>query len=207
MTTIDLAFTVTVTEPVPVDHAYPLYAAVTTHLPALHGAEGWGLHPLRGRQIGDRQLKLMPWSRLTIRTSADRIPDLLPLAGAELRVGPTAVCLGVPSIHPLQPAPALRSRLVTIKLRDDVLNQQTFTAGIHRQLEELQLSPGVAITVGRHRTFGIKGREIIGFQVIAENLSPIDSLILQEIGIGGRRALGCGIFVPVKLVKTAGGAT
>ena len=181
----------------PADHAYAAYAAVTTQLPALHGAEGWGLHPLRGRQVGNRQLKLMPWSRLTIRTAADRIPDLLPLAGADLRVGPAVLRLGVPSIHPLEPAPALRSRLVTIKLREDELNPETFTAGLHRQLEELQLSPNVALTVGRQRTFGLKGREIIGFPVIAENLSPVDSLTLQESGVGGRRSLGCGIFVPL----------
>jgi CRISPR-associated endonuclease/helicase Cas3 len=43
----------------------------------------------------------------------------------------------------------------------------------------------------------IHGKSVIGFSLAAHNLNDEDSLHLQSAGIGGRRAMGCGIFNPV----------
>ncbi len=75
---VDVAFGLQTTAPIPADHAYLLYSAVSRMLPELHGGNGFGIHPIRGQQIGGRTLRLCDWSRLTIRTPADRIGELLP---------------------------------------------------------------------------------------------------------------------------------
>jgi len=51
---MDLCCVVTATAPVPADHGYHLYAAVSRMLPAVHQANGISIHPIRGRLIGDR---------------------------------------------------------------------------------------------------------------------------------------------------------
>jgi hypothetical protein len=56
-----------------------LYSAVSRLLPEAHQAEGYGIHPIRGRQLGGRTLQLTEHSRLVIRTDAEQITRFLPL--------------------------------------------------------------------------------------------------------------------------------
>ncbi len=44
----------------------------------------------------------------------------------------------------------------------------------------------------------IKEVRIVGFALLVEGLRPDESLRLQEVGLGGRRHLGCGVFVPAQ---------
>ena len=44
----------------------------------------------------------------------------------------------------------------------------------------------------------VKGQVIVGFAVQVKGLSAADSLKLQADGLGGRRRLGCGFFLPVR---------
>jgi len=48
----------------------------------------------------------------------------------------------------------------------------------------------------RPRTIRMEGRQLLGFELAVRNLAPQASLLLQSQGLGGRRALGCGLFVP-----------
>ena len=98
---VDLSFTLTSTGTIPSDHGYRLYSVLSRLLPEIHSLNGIGIHPIRGRQAGDRSISILPTSRLVIRTSADHIPGLiqrsgkrLDLAGCNLRVGvPQGSCL------------------------------------------------------------------------------------------------------------------
>lgn len=38
----------------------------------------------------------------------------------------------------------------------------------------------------------------MGFGLTVTNLNQIDSLTLQQEGLGGKRKMGCGMFVPVQ---------
>ncbi|MBE8970222.1 hypothetical protein IQ277_29640 [Nostocales cyanobacterium LEGE 12452] len=44
----------------------------------------------------------------------------------------------------------------------------------------------------------IKRFTVVGFGLEIINLSNEDSLTLLRYGIGGKRKMGCGVFVPVK---------
>src|SRR5262245_36059507 len=150
---IDLAFTLVGTAPIPADHGYHLYAAISRALPALHEPNGIGIHPIRGRLIGDRQMQLCDWSRLLIRAAADRISQLLPLAGKQLNLAGRSLRVGVPQVFALTPATALRSRLVTIKVsagEDQPAgppDSDAFLAAARRQLDALGIAPEAQLTI------------------------------------------------------------
>ena len=198
---IDLSFRLTGTWPLPVDHGYALYGGVSRLLPEVHRENGIALHPIRGRQIGNRQLSLTDHSRLTLRVPDDCIADFLPLAGKALRIGDGQLRIGIPEVRSLIASPAVRSRLVIIKVAHTTaatLTAETFTAAVRRQLDTLGISPNVIITLGKRRTLRIKQREIVGYEVIVEGLSAPESLTLQQSGLGGRHHMGCGVFVGLR---------
>jgi len=70
---LDLEFPVFSTSAISVDHGYHLYAGLSRALDSVHSENGIAVHPIRGRQIGDRMLQIMPWSTVKIRTPQERI--------------------------------------------------------------------------------------------------------------------------------------
>jgi CRISPR-associated protein Cas6 len=198
---IDLSFVLTGTADIPADHGYHLYAAVSRLLPSMHEPNGIGIHPIRGRLIGDRRMQLCDFSRLTIRVAPDRITDLLPLAGKQLNIAGQRIRIGVPQVHALAAATALRSRLVTIKVSGDrnearPPDESAFVDAARRQLDALGISTEAELTLGKRRTLRIKDKEVVGYETLLSALSRDESLQLQSSGLGGRRHMGCGIFMP-----------
>jgi CRISPR-associated protein Cas6 len=206
---IDLSFILTGIADIPADHGYQVYAAVSRLLPSMHEPNGVGIHPIRGRLLGDRRMQICDFSRLTIRLIPERIPDLLPLAGKRLNIAGQQICVGVPEVRGLEPAAALRSRLVTIKVSGDRTetrppDETGFIVSARRQLDVLAISGDARVSVGKRRTLRIKDKEVVGYEVMVSGLSTDESLELQSRGIGGRRHMGCGIFMPA---KSKGGAS
>lgn len=207
MSTIDLSFPLMSVKSIPADHGYLLYSALSRLLPDVHKANGIAVHPVRGTQIGGRQLSLNDRSRLVLRTDTDSVGKLIQLAGKQLSIAGSGVRIGVPQVWALQPATTLRSRLVIIKVKDAPtaadLTEDIFTAALRRQLDALEVSNEVIVTIGKRRTLRIKDKEVVGYEVILEGLTAEESLNIQERGLGGRRHMGCGVFVPT----TGSGAT
>lgn len=190
------------------DSRYQLLAAISRMVPAVHGGGSFAIHPIRGKQVGGRMLALTPQSRLTIRTATDHIGLLLKLADTTLQLGDFIVRVdSVPSVHQLVPATTLRSHLVTIKRTDRKVDPASFTESARKQLEALGVSPVVEIELPERRsaageirsakrTLRIKDREVIGYEVRLHGLAADESLVVQAHGVGGRRAMGCGLFRP-----------
>jgi len=203
----------------PVDHGYPLYSAISKICPALHANNGGaelkgsvGIHPVHGRYIGNRQLALTDQSRLAVRIPHEDIVKFMILAGKRICVDGHWIRIGIPSPFLFSVSSALISHLVVIK---GYMEEDRFLQAVRDQLEKLEIKGNACIGTrkteisveGRQdgagkgqplrRTLNIKGREIVGFSVIVEKLSPEGSIQLQERGIGGRRRFGCGIFTPM----------
>ena len=233
MTILDMRFRVS-GKVVPADHGYSLYCAITKAIPSLHAPDaavaegeaevlpgsaplwkGFGIHPVRGRLIGERSLALTEFSRLTLRVPQEHIATMLPLAGKEINLDGQPLTIGVPELHALQPATSLFSRLVTVK---GFMEPKGFREAIQRQLDilgikgrlEIPLRSGVTALEGNpkrseesqspvRRTLRVRDRQVVGYAVVVTELTAEESIRLQESGLGGRRRFGCGIFVPTPL--------
>ena len=189
---IDLAFLVNSQSPLYSDHGYQLFGAISRLLPQVHEQNEVAVLPISGQQIGDRKIQLGKSSRLTIRVAASDISTWLPLAGKTIEVAGAKLQIGVPEIRSLVPATTLRSRLVTTK---NCQVQSRFEIELRRQMTALGVSDQAVFSIGKRRTIRIREKEVVGYEVVIEGLTPDESLTIQTAGLGGRRHMGCGIFV------------
>ena len=122
----------------PADHAYALYAALSSVVPAFHDEDSpLRFAPITGRATPDGRLHIAVNSCLRVRLPDDSVRLALPLAGKQLAVGDRTVRLGVPSVRALIPAPSLIARLVTFKNAD---TPEQFLATAQAKLAEHGLS-------------------------------------------------------------------
>ncbi len=206
VTTVDLSFPI-LGGRVPRDHGYALYGALCRAVQGLHGASWLGVHPLGGTQVDEATLQLGRRSQLRLRLPADRIGQVLPLAGARLDVSGSSLTVGAPTVHALTPVASLDARMVAIKLtraprrRSEELGREAldvagfaerYAAEIKRQLEALGI--GGPFELRGRRSVTVGGRRVVGYSVRVIGLGADESIALQEKGIGGKRRMGCGVF-------------
>lgn len=185
---VDLVFHV-MGRRVPVDHGYALYAAISRVIPGFHEDRDAALGLIRGRYVGEGLLDITPNTEIVIRIPASRIASALPLAGKTLEIAGHSVRIGVPTTRALNPATALYAHLVTTRNGND---QARFEEEIRRQADTLVMKG--RLTVGERRTFSVHGKQVVGYSVLASELTAEESIALQEQGLGGRRKMGCGFF-------------
>ena len=176
---------------IPVDHGYALYSAISHLVPEIHSASEIGVQPIRGVYGGDGMLHLAVFSRLILRLPNDQIRTYLKLAGKTLDIDGHPVHIGVPNARALCPVASLRARLVTIK---GFMDEGSFLEAVKRKLQNLGIAGEVLL--GERRTLRVKDKQVVGFEVAVTRLTAEESLTLQEKGLGGRRRMGCGVFVP-----------
>lgn len=195
---VELAFPVTGTA-LPADHGYGEYAALLQKIPGLRDDPDISLLTIPGLPDKQGKIFLGKFSKLRIRVPISKIPMVYGLAGSRLRIGIHEITLGIPQASVLQPANQLRSRIVVIKGYQE---PESFLTAVQRQMDTLGISSGVAtIPLAQdqqpsRKTIKIKRYTVVGFSVVISDLNPEDSILLQERGIGGKRHLGCGIFLP-----------
>jgi CRISPR-associated protein Cas6 len=194
-------------------HGYDLYGAVSRVVPAAHGATDLGIFPIGGPSAGDGTIQLTKWSALRLRLPAGRLPAFRPLAGRTLELSGHRIRLGVPTVAALVPAPTLTSDLVLIKLAhpgDEANAGRTvpidaFLAAAAKQLAALDVAgtPLVQATLSgpragqpRRRVLKVKGQTHVGYAMVIDGLTADESLRVQARGLGGRRLMGCGLFLP-----------
>lgn len=189
----------------PADHGYLLYSAISHFKPELHNLpddEKWlGVELISGVPF-DRGVIALParGASLRLRIPADKFGAVIPLAGKQFEIDGHKLRVGIPIAHPLQPSPMLYARIVTFR---NSLTIEKFLETANRDLtEKLGITAKLEIpkeTRSRsRRIITIKGKKVVGFSLIARDLSDEDSLNLQSEGLGGRRSMGCGIFNPIR---------
>ncbi len=195
---VELCFSI-IGQTIPVDHGYGLYSAIAHFEPELHKLDTVGIHTIAGIPK-EGVIQLTKNSRLRIRLPMDQVRLVYPLAGKPLRIGNHTIRLEIPEISLLEPAEKLRSRIVIIQGYQE---PESFLAAAQRQLEQLGIQAKAFITKNtdgspKRRSIKIKRFTVVGFGLEIINLSNEDSLILLRHGIGGKRKMGCGVFLPVK---------
>lgn len=175
----------------PSDHGYSMYSALCRAVPEMHEAPWWGLHTLWGQRTGDRRILLPRGARLGLRLPADKIGLVLPLAGRTLDVAGNELSLSAPTIAALEPAGALSARIVTIK---GFTEPDTFLVSLMKKLGEIGVSADAAI--GARKVVRVDGAAVVGFSIRLVGLDDASAIKVQEVGLGGRRRFGCGVFRP-----------
>lgn len=194
---VELSFDV-VGHTIPVNHAYELFSAIA-HLQAqLHDLKLISIQTITNTTFENNKLLLSKFSKLRIRLPVEHVRLVYSLANKSLTLGKDKVRLGIPKIDLLQPAESLYSRMVVIKGHQQ---PELFLEAVQFQLARLEIEGKACISVGSHgslnrKTVKVRGYTVVGFGVEVVGLSDQDSLKLQTYGIGGKRKMGCGIFVP-----------
>ena len=190
---------------IPTDHGYALYSALSREWPWLHTEEATttAIGPIAGVYTGQGNLAIDPRkSRLRVRIAEEHVAKAVVLAGKRLDIHGHIVRLGSPSLRTLTPAAVLAARMVTIKHH---LQAASFLEAVRKELltQNIACDPAISLAMRgpmsghpRRRVLRIKDKRVVGFSLIVEGLSAEDSIRLQEVGIGGRRKMGCGFFSP-----------
>lgn len=184
----------------PADHGYGLYSAIVHRCPEIHEQEGISIQTIAGQPDKAGKIHFSNRSHLRIRLPYDptKIALVLPLAGQKLKIGSHEIELGIPQIHPLYPLDKLRSRIVTIKKFQE---PEPFKQAAQRQLDSLSIAGTLILPLNDQgepyrKAIKIKTYSVVGFSLIVTDLNPEDSLKLQQVGLGGKHRMGCGIFTP-----------
>ena len=184
----------------PADHNYALFAAFVHLIPEIRQQNALSILTIPGFADKQGKILLTEQSCLRIRVPVPQIPLIYHLAGKSIRVGVHEIQIGIPEIFMLRPAAKLRSRIVIIK---GYANPEPFLAAAQGKLDSLGILGKLSIPIDKQgspsrKTIKIKRYTIVGFTTEVSGLSDEDSLKLQQWGIGGKRHLGCGYFLPCK---------
>jgi CRISPR-associated protein Cas6 len=172
-----------------------VFSALCEAIPRLSHEPGWALHLVHGTHDGSHEIRLGPRSTVRLRLPARELGEALALTGRDLRVGTDLVHLGMAQVKPLAPSSRLRSAAVTIPGCTDHM----FELALRRELQALALGQNVSaieIRVGEQRRLSAQARTVVAFVVELSGLRPHASLCLQAQGLGARRHMGAGVFVP-----------
>ncbi|WP_457676004.1 type I-MYXAN CRISPR-associated protein Cas6/Cmx6 [Thiolapillus sp.] len=208
--TVDLAFSMKCHQ-LPVDHLHALSEALSGILPELKDS-GIAVHEIHiaGSQNGwerpDPALgqHLIPSrrTRMRLRVPADRADDVVRrLEGVTLDIEGCKLTLGKAKPRPLTSHDTLYARHVL--MRDDEWNDENLF--LQRMAEELG-AQGIRVRkalCGKGSHIATPDGPLHTRSLMIADLSPGDSLRLQQEGLGEHQHLGCGIFLPMKGIQAA----
>lgn len=176
----------------PAAHAYELWREVARVLPWMEMQKHAGILPLRANAMGSETL-LPQRAKLVVRVPAGFSAQVRGLAGQALNVGGHTLLVGEGKERPLQPHPTLHAQIVA-----SPLDESEFVAEMADQLCDLGIDG--KCMCGKFQVLEGSAGRIKGYSLVVHELEPLDSLHLQRAGLGAQRHLGCGMFIPYKVI-------
>jgi CRISPR-associated protein Cas6 len=196
---VDVVFSVAGVS-LPENYPLPLMRALVKNLPWLESDPDAGVHPMRGAPTTYGVVLLPRRAKLALRLPERRVAEALSLSGRLLEIGSSALSVGSGAVRALRPYGALYARFVATGCEQE----DAFLSSVTEQLAAL--AARCALVCGRRQRLQADGREILGFSLMVHDLTAEHSLLLQRVGLGADRKLGCGIFVPHRLAAAVGSA-
>lgn len=187
----DLAFSVTGNF-LRAGHERPLWKALEAHLPWLEHSPPCGVVPLRGAK-NQAQVWLPRRTKLILRIPMARASEALTLTGKTLAWDQTALEIGPGNLRPLMAHPSLHAHLVVSEE-----DEAGFLTSVESALRALDIQ--AQWICGRRSVLDAYDPVISGYSLVLHHLKPEQSLQLQSLGLGVHRSLGCGVFVPYKVI-------
>lgn len=187
---------------IPSDNAYLLFSAISRKI-GKHPSDDIAISSLGGGFVRDGLIRIRPVTKLWLRTSLERASEIRELLeGTKIDLAGHSLTIGASIVRPLRPASDLTARIVVIKGYQrpidflDRAKKALAGFGIVGNVEIPAIRDGPHVGKPSRRIVDIKGYKVVGFEVRVSGLNDVESIRLQRLGIGGRRHMGCGIFVP-----------
>ncbi|WP_457671773.1 type I-MYXAN CRISPR-associated protein Cas6/Cmx6 [Thiolapillus sp.] len=206
---LDLAFSIRCRQ-LPVDHLYALSSALQQALPALR-EDHIGVHEIHiaGSQNGwkrpDATLGqyLVPSrrTRLHIRVAKDKAKEVTrALQNRTLDVDGCQLTLGAVKEKPLRSHDTLYARHVVMKNNAEIQDENRFLQRMAAELEQQGIKIRKALC-GKTSQIGTAHGPLYTRSLMIADLSPAESILLQQRGLGEHQHLGCGLFLPMKGIQ------
>jgi len=204
---LDLSFRVSC-QTLPLDHAHALSSALLEALPWLRDEAGTGIHLIHGAESGngwirpegpDDALYLSRRTRLTLRLPQTRLEDATRLSGETLDVAGNALTLGDTNVRNLSALTTIFSRYVSVE-DTDVDDEMAFLEAVTDLLADMGIR-APRMMPGRVHRFRLPREILAARSLMLDGLEVEESVRLQQVGLGGRRLLGCGLFLPHKGIE------
>ncbi len=194
-TVTDIQFDISGME-IPADHGYALYEEIVRHLPWMRDHPTAGIHPVHGVPSGrNENLVINRRVKLVLRLPIERISEAQALVGKEIDPGAGKLRIGDLKEKAVTPYATLYSHFVAVDNDDET----QFLEEVRRLMQTVEIQAG--LIPGKFQNMHIPKRVIGGYSLMLHDIDLMQSLILQERGLGLHRGYGCGIFIPHKSIK------
>lgn len=203
---VDLAFSIEC-RALPIDHTYALAAEIERHLPWFSQNECCALHLIHGAESGngwerpskgDELLYLSRRTKLTLRIPKDRTEDAQTLSGKELTIDENIIKVGQSDTRKLADSTALFTRYLETDLHE---SENEFIDRAVAELRTMGLEFKKILAGKAHTHKKGDNQETLTRSLFVADLGRMDSVRLQEKGIGSNQSLGFGLFIPHKTLK------
>lgn len=176
----------------PRDHASELAASLCAQWPWLAEEAQAGVHPLRLVAGNGETAFVSARTRLWLRVPAGRAANLLAQPSVELRVLGQTLRLEGPHVRDLVP----HSTVYAHRVRATDAQEADFMTMVNKALADLGIM-GQRVC-GRYQLMGSARAPRHAFSLMLHDLTPEQSLRVQQFGVGPDRLWGYGLFVPHK---------
>ena len=201
---IDVSFKVKCKQ-IRLDHAWLLTDAVIALLPWLknepqasiqhiyipQSGNGW----TRADDFENEVIQLSRRTRLKIRIPKSKLDELLSLTDKTILIDEQPLSFGQADQYLLSTMTTIVSRHVHIPGTDD--NEEAFLHLAHQQIKAMGVNVQKMLCGKAHQLMTPDGYIKTRSLMIAD-ITPEESILLQENGIGDYYLYGCGIFIPQK---------
>ncbi len=190
-----------------VDHASLLADATCMHAPIIQESMRAGIHPIHvaGSQNGwerpenqGEYLLLSKRTRFKIRIENENAEQLIStLTGATFDIAGSTLRILSGQSRALLPAATLFSRYTFFEDLDANTDESTFVERTIEACKNHRFSP-TKILCGKEHTINTANGPRLTRSVLLADVPVIESLTLQDHGIGDGRTMGCGLLIPHK---------
>jgi len=191
----------------PLEHMQALSTSLYTVLPWLEHESLAGILPIAGSESGngwerscdpDELIYLSRRQKMMMRLPKQRLDEAEKLVGQKINVAGYEVEFGKCAIKKLSDLPTAFCRSIMINERMD---ENDFLQWAFEELQNMDITVQ-KMMAGKERAIKLANEnERITRSLMVAELKQIESVRLQQHGLGEGRKLGCGIFMPQKDIK------
>ena len=200
---LDLLFKISCSS-LPLDHGYELSQQILKHVPWLENEAMAGIHQIHVAESANGWMRpddpendilcVSRRTKMTLRVPVNRLDDIRALTGQTLNIKGHAVKVGDFTTRKLSKLTTIFARYVDTqgKRDENEFLEDMFQLLLDKGIKVKKMMSGLLLA--HHSADG----EILTRKLMLSDLDVQQSMLLQEQGIGDKKMLGMGIFLPHK---------